>query len=334
MTNFGRSAAAIEQVDVLDGERRVLASWSGRQLWQRIQVVGQAAGPRAPADSVQPGMRAVAYLWVSLQPGASAPAVLIHRLTCAGENAGRETITTSALPVASAGPTLASPVQGGPWVAVRGPSNASGHRLSLVTLEGRTRVPQRFAVDWTLLGDDGLPFRGDRTVVTNWHGYDAPVHAVAAGAVALVRDGSPDRAAFGAEPPDTMDATAAPGNVVVVDIGHGRFATYAHLKAGSLGVSKGDRVVEGQLLGRIGNSGNSLGPHLHFHVSDDPEPLAGEGLPFALQRFELVGRTPSLPGLLAGAPWKPNAEQPARTVSAEMPLENMVVRFGTGTTRP
>jgi hypothetical protein len=327
LTNFGTSAVTLQQIDVLDRERRLLASWSGGQLRQRIRIIGQGEGARAPTDVVPPGMRAVAYLWISLQPGASPPGVLMHRLTFADGGAERETITTPAQGLASAAPAIASPVRGGPWVAIRGPSNASGHRLSLVTLEGRTRVPQRFAVDWTLLGEDGLPFRGDRTDRTNWYGYDAPVYAVAAGTVVLVRDGSPDRNAFGAEPPAMMDAAAAPGNVVVIDIGHGRFATYAHLKPGTLGVSNGDRVVEGQLLARIGNSGNSLGPHLHFHISDGPEPLGAEGLPFTLRSFELVGRITSLPGLLAGTAWRSHAEQPRRTVSAEMPLENMVVGF-------
>ena len=124
-----------------------------------------------------------------------------------------------------------------------------------------------------------------------------------------------------------IDAADAPGNVIVIDVGDGRFATYAHLKAGSLQVKQGDRVVEGQVLARIGNSGNTLGPHLHFQIADAPEPLSGEGLPFALRSFELVGRIASLPGLLSGTAWAANAAQPARAVSGEMPLENMVVRF-------
>ena len=44
----------------------------------------------------------------------------------------------------------------------------------------------------------------------------------------------------------------------------------------------------------------TLGPHLHFQVSDAVEPWGGEGLPFALQAFALVGRIPSLPALLDG----------------------------------
>jgi hypothetical protein len=327
LTNMGASPGTLQQIDVLDGEAAVIASWSGRSLSQRLRIIGPADTPPGATSTVPPGMRAVAHMWISLQPGAIAPRVLTHRLTVADGGAESETITTAALPLPPAPAAIGSPVRGGPWVAVRGPSNASGHRLSLVTLDGRTRVPQRFAVDWTRLGPDGLPFHGDRTNIANWHGYGAPVHAVAAGTVVLVRDGSPDSAPFGPAPPAVMQAAAAPGNVIVVDIGHGQFATYAHLKPGSVQVSKGDRVAQGQVLALIGNSGNSLGPHLHFHVSDAVEPLGGEGLPFTLQSFELVGRLASLARLLGGSPWTPSPEQPARAVLAEMPLENMIVMF-------
>jgi hypothetical protein len=327
LTNLGASAGTLQQIDVLDGERTVIASWSGRALSQRLRIIGQVATAPGSTDTVPPGMRAVAHMWISLQPGARAPGVLMHRLTVADVSGESETITTAPLSLPPAAAAIASPVRGGPWVAVRGPSNGSGHRLSLVTLDGRTRVPQRFAVDWTRLGPDGLPFRGDRMDINNWHGYGLPVHAVAAGTVVLIRDGSPDGAPFGPAPPAVIQAAAAPGNVVVIDIGHGRLATYAHLKPGSFHVAMGERVAQGQVLARIGNSGNSLGPHLHFHVADAVEPLGGEGLPFTIESFELIGRLGSLPGLLGGRPWTPSPEQPARAVLAEMPLENMVVTF-------
>jgi murein DD-endopeptidase MepM/ murein hydrolase activator NlpD len=212
-------------------------------------------------------------------------------------------------------------------VAVRGPAPASPHRLALVTAGGQVRVPQRFAVDWARLGDDGLLFRGDGRTVTDWYSYDMPVFAVGAGTVALVSDVAPDRQPDGAAPPEVMDAADATGNVIVIDLGHGRFATYAHLKRGTLRVAPGDHVVEGQPLAHVGNSGNTLGPHLHFQIDDAVEPLGSEGLPYSLNGFELVGRIASVPALLAGTPWAPIAAQPARTVTNEMVLENMVVRF-------
>jgi len=124
-----------------------------------------------------------------------------------------------------------------------------------------------------------------------------------------------------------MEATEAPGNVIVLDLGHGRFATYAHLKAGSVHVAPGDHVVAGQMLAQIGNSGNTKAPHLHFQISGDVEPLAGEGLPFSFESFMLIGRVPGLAALLNGGQWRPTVAQSSRAVTGEMPLEDMIVRF-------
>ena len=68
LTNFGALPVALEQIEVLDGGR-VIASWNGRQLWQRVRVIGQPEGP-ATSDVLQPGVRAVAYLWITLPPDA------------------------------------------------------------------------------------------------------------------------------------------------------------------------------------------------------------------------------------------------------------------------
>ena len=62
-------------------------------------------------------------------------------------------------------------------------------------------------------------------------------------------------------------------------------------------------------------------------MSDAAEILSGEGLPFLLREFELVGRISTLGALLAGTPWSASDARPSRTVRSELPLENMVVRF-------
>jgi murein DD-endopeptidase MepM/ murein hydrolase activator NlpD len=76
---------------------------------------------------------------------------------------------------------------------------------------------------------------------------------------------------------------------VIIDLGGGHFAFYAHFQPGSLRVKLGDRVKRGQVLGLVGNSGNSTEPHLHFHVSDANSPLATEGIPYVFDAFELRG---------------------------------------------
>ncbi|WP_433463619.1 peptidoglycan DD-metalloendopeptidase family protein [Spirillospora sp. CA-128828] len=80
------------------------------------------------------------------------------------------------------------------------------------------------------------------------------------------------------------------GNSVVLDLGDGVYAVFAHLRRGSLRVRKGDRVRAGDVLGEVGNSGNTSEPHLHFHLMDRPRPLAAAGLPFAFP-YESDGRT-------------------------------------------
>jgi len=99
----------------------------------------------------------------------------------------------------------------------------------------------------------------------------------------------------------------------------GRFAFYAHLQPGSLKVRLGQRVRRGQVLGLVGNSGNSTEPHLHFHLSDANSPLGSEGIPYGYAAFELVGRCAAFGrGCQRGDP------APRR---AEIPLQNMLLRF-------
>ncbi|TDE32562.1 M23 family metallopeptidase [Actinomadura sp. 6K520] len=78
------------------------------------------------------------------------------------------------------------------------------------------------------------------------------------------------------------------GNSVVLDLGDGVYAVLAHMRRGSVRVRKGDRVRAGDVLGEVGNSGNSSEPHLHFHLMDRPRPGAAAGVPFAF-RFESGG---------------------------------------------
>ncbi|MEU0280806.1 M23 family metallopeptidase [Streptomyces sp. NPDC006195] len=70
------------------------------------------------------------------------------------------------------------------------------------------------------------------------------------------------------------------GNYLVLDIGDGVYAVYAHLRRGSLRVGVGDRVTAGQELAECGNSGNSSEPHLHFQLMDGPDVMTARGVPF------------------------------------------------------
>jgi len=79
------------------------------------------------------------------------------------------------------------------------------------------------------------------------------------------------------------------GNSVVLDVGSGQYAHYAHLQPGSLRVKAGDRVRRGDVIALVGSSGSSFEPHLHFEVTTSPEPLRGEGVPYLVDAYTNVG---------------------------------------------
>jgi murein DD-endopeptidase MepM/ murein hydrolase activator NlpD len=159
--------------------------------------------------------------------------------------------------------------------------------MAVSPLNGELWAPERFAIDYVQLTDGGV-LTGDRTKLDSYPYFGADIHAVADGPVVAVVDGLPEQAP-GANPTGLpLDQYA--GNHVVQDIGGGNYAFYAHLKTGSVKVKPGDKLTIGQSIGALGNSGNTDGPHLHFHVMSTPDPLHANGLPFVFKKFRLDNR--------------------------------------------
>jgi peptidase M23-like protein len=212
---------------------------------------------------------------------------------------------------------ISPPLRGGEWLAANGPANASGHRRALIPVGGRSHIAQRVAIDWVQLREDGQSSTGDKLKNENYRCYGAEALAVADGMVVAVKDGIPQNipGANSRAVPITLETIG--GNHVILDLGQSRYAFYAHLQPGSLRVKPGDRVRRGQVLGLVGNSGNSTEPHLHFHISNANSPLASDGLPYAFESFEQQGQ---------GWGWKPTGAAAVKHVM-EMPLQNAVVRF-------
>jgi murein DD-endopeptidase MepM/ murein hydrolase activator NlpD len=79
------------------------------------------------------------------------------------------------------------------------------------------------------------------------------------------------------------------GNHLVLDLGNGVYAFYAHFQKGCIPLSVGDQVKRGQFLGKLGNTGNTSAPHLHFHLMDGPSALGSSGLPYVIDTFAFDG---------------------------------------------
>lgn len=79
------------------------------------------------------------------------------------------------------------------------------------------------------------------------------------------------------------------GNYIVMKCNNTNnvYAAFAHLQKGSITVSVGQSVQKGDLLGKVGHSGNSTAPHLHFQLMDSSNLLSARGIPCAFEQYDL-----------------------------------------------
>jgi hypothetical protein len=190
---------------------------------------------------------------------------------------------------------IASPLRGSGWIAGNGccdPSTA--HRSTVLSANGTYVTPEMFNFDWTQVVNGAL-FRGDGSQLSDYFGFGAAVHAVANGTVVATINGRP-------EVPPNASATGNPtvkkpkdfaGNIVVEKIGPGVYAAYAHLQTGSVIVAPGQRLRTGEPIGKLGNTGNSQFPHLHFGIQDGPDLLTSNALPFEIDHYTVQGISPA-----------------------------------------
>jgi len=285
LTDYISDGYLLESVDILDSDQNgdILRTYSGEEL--------ESCTITYNPDKLKYGI--VLLLWPSFDSMDDIPAVLAHRLTFTDSHG--ETIIIGGPQVAiSDNPpvVLSPPLAGDNWQAVNGPSNFDRHhRSAVVSFKGNLCIAQRFAVDWMQLGPDGNLFSGDGTHNTDYYCYGTELLAVADGIVIDCKDGIPEhRVDEGMPIPPTSQTVL--GNFVILDIGNGLYAFYAHLQPGSVNVQIGDEVSAGDVIGLLGNTGMSTAPHLHFHVEDTSSIIAGQGVPYVLESYELQGTVP------------------------------------------
>lgn len=322
--NMASWDCTLTRVEVVAGDSaaRLLATFTGAALEGMIQRPGFTSTEKSRLAS---GTEAVVFLWVTVDRAEDVPSVIRHRLSVkVGTYPEELTVETVPVKVGRDPIVISAPLEGDHWLAGNGPSNTSGHRRALIPIDARAVISQRFAIDWVKLGDDGKTYHGDPLDNKNYYAFGANALAVADGVVTEVKDGIPLNVpgANSRAVPITLETIG--GNHVILDIGNGNYAFYAHLQPGSIRVKLGDKVRRGQVLGLVGNTGNSTEPHLHFHISNASSPLGSEGLPYALSAFEVEGKD-SLGA--NGASAKPETQGPPDKHTMEIPTENEIVRF-------
>lgn len=191
-------------------------------------------------------------------------------------------------------PIQVAPPVTGRWVAVNTPADR-------VPSHGVHAYGQTYAIDLVHHPDEDIEW----TAVRRWPlarppeafpGFGRPVYAAADGVVVRrsgwlrdhwSRDSWPALVYLFVEGGlrEIFGPRFILGNHVVIDMGGGVYAAYAHLRRGSIRVGKGQRVTAGERIAECGNSGNSSEPHLHFQLMDHRNALFAAGLPFSFNRY-------------------------------------------------
>jgi Peptidase family M23 len=182
---------------------------------------------------------------------------------------------------------IASPLRGSGWLNGNGCCGdfTALHRNTVLPSNGSYVTFELFAVDWVRLAG-GLLYTGDGRQNSDWPAYGAALYAVADGTVVSTVNNKPDIPPLAN--PDLNSPQDYGGNNVIIKIGAHRYATYAHLQPGSVRVKRGQRVRTGQQIGRLGNSGNTTAPHLHFGIQNGPS-FFSDSLPFEIDHYTLEG---------------------------------------------
>ncbi len=315
ITNFLQTDVSLAAVTARDGNGIVLAHYDDAELRRRITRPG-LRNDHATPHLIGPGMRAIVNVWIAVPPASGFVRSVTHAVELdvirpaetIRARASGGAASTDFSPV----PELDAPLRGGPWIAIYDPLLKGGHRTAIYTLDGRARIPGRFRHRLHRPPAGRRPAGG---AAADSNGFGADVLAVADGTVTIAVDGVPDAT----PPPISLERPAAiTSRSTWAD---GRFAFYEHLQMGSVKVKAGDTVTRGQVIARLGSSGSSsIGPHLHFHVSDASATLAAEGMPFVFRQFTQVGRFDSLTALTSGAKWLPAGSADIRRLERPDPV--------------
>jgi hypothetical protein len=329
LTNFSTKRVEITGLNVVGRDGVVpLATYQEGALEKLVVPVGPEDN-KEKERSIGPGRSITLFLDLALRPKEPLPTELRHTLyfSYVAKDGGliREVVNGPVVSIRQTADVIQAPLRGSGWVAINGLSNPH-HRRSFNAVDGHEHLAQRFAIDWVKLGPDGRFWQGPVNSNSSYYDYGEEVLAVADGRVSGLRDGLPENA--GNNPAAGRDVTldTITGNSVILDLGRGRFALYAHLQPQSLRVKVGDHVKAGQVLARLGNTGNSDAPHLHFQLMDANSALGAEGLPYVFASFTQLGVLNDPDVWDKGKAWRPEA--PVASVHRrEFPVDNAVVSF-------
>jgi murein DD-endopeptidase MepM/ murein hydrolase activator NlpD len=301
--NDSRHTLDLTALDTLDSRtgqhtgRNQAVSLDGQDISGEIRPFALTNPSQTSTDfsnQLGPGQGGVIYFDLTYSSARDVPPCLKHRVSVSFQKADKtpQSYTTEdECTVVSRERTLViqPPLEGDGWLNANGSGPIiSPHRYSTQATNGILRSPEHFAIDFVKLDHHGKLNTGDPNDNASFFGYGLNVRSATSGRVIEMLDGIPNQIPGQLVPP--QEASQYGGNHVIVEIGSGKYAFYAHLAPGSVKVRQGDHVGVGQILGKVGNSGNSDAPHLHFQIMDSASPFNTNGLPFVFNQINYRGQ--------------------------------------------
>jgi hypothetical protein len=286
-------AMDVKVVKVRDPARkRTLLTLRGTHLKDMMRTLVTATVEGAGNSTIEPSATSVVYLDVSLPRKAAVPRRVVHKVVAVGSPGGTKTTFRMKLirtTLSQKKPVvLHPPLAAGKWLASEGCcTDFTHHRWGTVPVNGTLGVPQRFAIDFFRLDKANRTWIGDPSDVNSYLSYNQKVIAAAPGKVVAATDVLPNQNP--PEPPPVTPIADSVGNHVILKVGKGVYLLYAHMRPGSVKVKVGQRLRLGQTIGRVGTSGNSTTPHLHFQVLTRPTFFPSDSTPYVFEKFRLVG---------------------------------------------
>lgn len=329
MTNFSSGDIAFQKVEVL-GDGAVFQTLDAAAIATRLQLAGQ----RESAGTLPKSSHALLFLNVILANNAAIPRRLSHRVAIQASAAPPDrrhvsetggAILVDRQPVIEIGP----PLRGAGYISADSCCDSTRHTRAAMGINGRVWIAQRYAVDWEQLNASGRIYTGPQAELKSYAIFGQPAIAVADAVVESAINNEPEQTP--GKFPINIALDKADGNCVILNLGGRRYALYAHLQPGSVKVHAGEHVKLGQVLGLVGDSGNSIVPHLHFQVTNDPSSMASNGLPYQIRNFQITGKVPGTAAFdkaeTDGSTLPVTPISPPRTVKTGLPLDQYIISF-------